>query len=345
MAKIGTREFRRIVAATLFATAMSPAAPALAAGARDFDFEIGEWRVRHRRLRPTGEWLEFEGICRNRVLIDGTANLEEHDLRPPTGPYQAVGLRAFDAKTGEWSIWWLDGRYPRGPLGPPVRGRFENGVGAFYADYTQDGKPMRGRFLWSDITERSARWEQASSADGGKTWDVNWIMQFERMGSGSIPSAESRPGVRDFDFLHGDWSVRHRYLRRKGETREWLEGQGTVAHRPLMGGSSNVEEHAITAPSGSYRAVALRSYDAKASEWLIWWLDGRAPGALDPPVQGRFEGGVGTFYGETTIDGKPTRVRFVWSAITADSARWEQAYSSDSGQTWETNWIMEFRRS
>jgi hypothetical protein len=53
----------------------------------------------------------------------------------------------------------------------------------------------------------------------------------------------------------------------------------------------------------------------------------------------------GTFYGDTTIAGKPTRVRFVWSQITATSARWEQAYSTDAGKTWETNWIMEFRRA
>jgi hypothetical protein len=86
----------------------------------------------------------------------------------------------------------------------------------------------------------------------------------------------------------------------------------------------------------------LRSYDPKASQWSIWWLDGRTPhGDLDPPVQGRFENGGGTFYGNTTIGGKPTRQRLAWSRITPTSARWEQAYSLDAG----TNWIMEFTRA
>jgi hypothetical protein len=35
----------------------------------------------------------------------------------------------------------------------------------------------------------------------------------------------------------------------------------------------------------------------------------------------------------------------MWSRITATSAHWEQALSSDGGKTWETNWIMEFQRS
>jgi hypothetical protein len=132
----------------------------------------------------------------------------------------------------------------------------------------------------------------------------------------------------------------------KDDRREWLDVDGTATNGDLMGGKANVEEHTINVPSDAYRAVALRSYDPKASQWSIWWLDGRAPhGDLDPPVQGRFENGVGTFYGDTTINGKPMRVRFVWSQITATSARWEQAYSPDAGKTWETNWIMEFRRA
>ena len=141
-----------------------------ASGARDFDFLVGEWRVHHKRLKPgTQEWIEFKGTCSNRKLLDGTANVEEHALDSPSGAYRAVGLRAYDSKSGQWAIWWLDGRYPSGPLDPPVKGGFENGVGRFYADYTQDGKPMRGRFLWSNITPTSARFEQAGSADGGQT--------------------------------------------------------------------------------------------------------------------------------------------------------------------------------
>jgi hypothetical protein len=62
-----------------------------------------------------------------------------------------------------------------------MKGRFVNGVGTFYADTTTaDGKPMRVRFIWSNITAKTAQWEQASSVDAEKTWETNWVMKFAR---------------------------------------------------------------------------------------------------------------------------------------------------------------------
>ena len=327
------------------ASGVAPEAAALA-GTHDFDFLFGQWTVHHRRLKPgTSQWIEFDGTCVTRPLLEGSANVEEHALESPTGAYRAVGLRAFDPKTGLWAIWWLDGRSPHGTMDPPVKGRFENGVGTFESAYEHDGKPMRVRFVWSRITPTSARWEQATSADGGTTWDANWVMEFmraDRAAAPALPDA-SNTGVRDFDFLRGEWSVRHRY--RRGATREWAEADGTCTNGPLMGGRANLEEHWMNVPAGAYRALGLRSFDPKTGLWAIWWLDGRDPhGALDPPLRGRFENGIGTFLGDTTLNDKPARIRFIWSRLTGESARWEQALSSDGGKTWETVWTMEFRR-
>jgi hypothetical protein len=157
-------------------------------GLDDFDFLLGDWRVHHRRQKPDSrEWVEFDGTCSNRELMDGWANLEEHTLNAPAGIYRAVGLRSYDPKAGQWAIWWLDGRYPSGNLDPPVKGRFDNGVGVFYSDYEHKGKPMRVRFIWSQITSTSARWEQALSSDAGKTWETNWTMDFRRSPTPSGP--------------------------------------------------------------------------------------------------------------------------------------------------------------
>ncbi|MGH8172845.1 MAG: hypothetical protein ACREPX_06835, partial [Rhodanobacteraceae bacterium] len=152
-----------------------------ATGLHDFDFEFGKWRVHHRvKPRSGDQWLEFDGTCSTRGLTDGSANVEEHTFDKPGGISYGIGLRAYDAKTRQWAIWWVDGRDPHGTLDPPVKGRFENGVGTFYSDYMDQGKAMRVRYLWSHITPTSARWEQASSSDAGKTWETSWIMQFER---------------------------------------------------------------------------------------------------------------------------------------------------------------------
>ena len=150
---------------------------------------------------------------------------------------------------------------------------------------------------------------------------------------------------RDWDFLLGNWMVRHRRLKaRLAGSNEWEEFNGTCVNWPILGGQGNMDENVIELPGGTYRAIAVRVFDAGAGHWSIWWLDARTPATIDPPVRGAFTNGVGTFVGDDSLNGRPIRVRFRWSQITAASARWEQAFSPDAGATWETNWYMEFSR-
>jgi hypothetical protein len=60
-------------------------------------------------------------------------------------------------------------------------------------------------------------------------------------------------------------------------------------------------------------------------------------------VHGGFTGDRGIFHGDDTEGGRPVQVRFIWERRPGGRAHWEQAFSLD-GQTWETNWVMEFRR-
>jgi hypothetical protein len=154
-------------------------------GVHDFDFFIGHWRVHHRRLKErlanNHEWLQFDGTTVTQTLLGGSANIDDNVLDLPGDSYRAVTLRSYNSKTGQWSIWWLDGRSPMGPLDPPVRGGFKDGVGVFYADDTFNHKPIRVRFIWSKISRESCHWEQAFSADNGKSWETNWEMEFTRV--------------------------------------------------------------------------------------------------------------------------------------------------------------------
>jgi hypothetical protein len=159
-------------------------------------------------------------------------------------------------------------------------------------------------------------------------------------------TAISGGGVHDLDFFVGRWRVHHRRLKeRLANSHEWIEFEGTTVTQKLMGGYGNVDDNVLEYPDGVYRAMTLRSYDPMSRQWSIWWLDSRSPkGPLDPPLQGGFQNGVGTFYADDKFNGKPIRVRFIWSRITSKSCHWEQAFSSDQGATWETNWEMDFTR-
>ncbi len=325
--------------------APKPAQPGMDfSGSRGFDFLIGDWRAHHRRISAvTKKWVQFDGAWSCRALMGGAANVEEHSLNSPDGAYRAIALRSYDEKSGKWSIWWLDQRYP-GILWPPVRGGFGDlGIGLFYSD-SKPGDSTIGRFIWSDITSTSARWQQGSSQDGGTTWTTNWLAELQRQGPDEATAPASTAGSKsDFAFLNGAWRVDHRYLKPEGGA--WVEARGTVEHREFTNGWANVDDYVIEAPSGTNRAAALRSYDPQTAQWTIWWLDGRNPSVIDTPMQGRFQNGVGTFYGTTTLKGKSVRVRFIWSDTASPSPNWQQSYSYDDGKTWETVWTMQFRRS
>jgi quinol monooxygenase YgiN len=153
-------------------------------------------------------------------------------------------------------------------------------------------------------------------------------------------------GAREFDFLIGSWHLRHRRLKeRLANSHEWIEFEGTMTSQKILGGLGNIDDNVLDFPGGAYRAAAVRAYDPEKKQWSIWWLDSRTPGPLDPPVVGRFENGVGTFYADDTFKGKSIRVRFLWTDTMSDTPHWEQAFSVDGGKTWETNWTMDFTKA
>jgi hypothetical protein len=148
----------------------------------------------------------------------------------------------------------------------------------------------------------------------------------------------------DFSFEDGRWAVRHRTLRKRlAGTDQWHEFNGTTLAGPLMGGLACYEDNVLDAPTGRYRAAALRRFEPRTGLWSIWWWDERFA-QVDPPVVGKFENGVGTFFGDSMWEGKPIKVRFIWDMPMPGAPRWQQAFSADGGVTWETNWYMEFRR-
>jgi hypothetical protein len=160
----------------------------------------------------------------------------------------------------------------------------------------------------------------------------------------------------DFDFLHGEWQVLNR--RRTDfldPGSDWEEFPATNRCRPLFDGAANIDE--IDMPRLGSKGLTLRLFDRETRQWSLNWSSSTS-GKLFPPVIGQFDGDRGEFHGDDTLPqvlgsaraggtpiGKDVRVRFVWSGISHTAARWEQAFSVDGGETWVTNWVMEFSRA
>jgi hypothetical protein len=155
-------------------------------GQRDFDFHLGSWKTTlSRRLRPltgTTTWASYEGTTVVRKVWNGRANLVELDVDGPAGRIQGLSLRLYNPASGQWSLNFSNSAV--GTLSPPTIGAFRDGRGEFYAQETLEGRAILVRFVISEVTRDSCRFEQAFSDDGGRTWEANWIATDTRVKDG-----------------------------------------------------------------------------------------------------------------------------------------------------------------
>lgn len=146
----------------------------------DFDFLAGTWSFVNRRLVARGcgctEWNEFGATSNATLHLGGIVNVDENDF--PSQGWSGMTIRAFNLETRQWSIYWVNSR--QGTLMPPVVGGFVGARGEFFGDDHDDGRPVKVVFTWTKRGANAASWQQAFSYDGGKTWEINWVMEFTR---------------------------------------------------------------------------------------------------------------------------------------------------------------------
>ncbi len=163
-------------------------------GQHDFDFEIGTWKTHLRRLvHPlTGSttWVEYEGTSVVRKVWDGRANLVELEADGPAGHFEGLNLRLYNPESHQWSLNFANSN--GGTVSQPMIGEFKNGRGEFFDQETLNGRAILVRFVISNITTNSCRFEQAFSDDGGKSWEVNWVATDTRMNEESDKIGRSR---------------------------------------------------------------------------------------------------------------------------------------------------------
>nr|WP_316642227.1 LysE family translocator [uncultured Roseateles sp.] len=165
------------------------------------------------------------------------------------------------------------------------------------------------------------------------------------------PSTPVADASHDFDFLIGKWDISNRRLLKQLQgSNEWETFKATNHAHLLPGGIGNYDEFVPVGWRPGFVGMSLRVFNPQTQAWSIFWLTNRDGGidarthGLQPPVVGRFEGDTGLFYGEEVMDGRLTGVRFEWTRLGPNAARWQQAFSVDGGKSWEVNWVMDLTR-
>lgn len=181
----GRHSIRALAVATLAVVCL--ASPSLGAqavadtaardGQRDFDWNIGRWRTHLRRLDApltgSNRWVEYEGTSVVRPLLSGDANIVELEVSGPAGRIEGILLRLYDRQARQWTMHYASRR--GGQLAAPLIGEFREGRGEFVAQEVYNGRTILVRFVITRPAADTATFEQSFSADGGRTWELNWV--------------------------------------------------------------------------------------------------------------------------------------------------------------------------
>lgn len=148
-------------------------------------------------------------------------------------------------------------------------------------------------------------------------------------------------GPGDFDFLTGEWTIKHRKFDTSGPGGK-VERNGSATVRRVLDGAGSIEE--LRDGEGKIFGMGVRVWHPQEGLWADHWT-AAADGVVNPPQLGKFIDGAGVFLADDEIDGKPIKVRAVWDKITPTTCRWYQVMSRDGGKSWEYGWYMDWTRA
>lgn len=149
----------------------------------DFDFYIGKWKIRNRKLKERlnncDEWIEFDSFDDTTHLLKGFANMNKFSAVFDGEPFEGIAVRLFNPLTRLWSIYWADSSSVT--FDPPMVGSFDGNIGKLYCEDKFNGRDVLVLFHWDKSDVDKPVWSQAFSVDKGETWEWNWYMHCTRM--------------------------------------------------------------------------------------------------------------------------------------------------------------------
>ncbi|HVS77458.1 MAG TPA: hypothetical protein VHE11_11025 [Steroidobacteraceae bacterium] len=317
-------------------------------GRHDFDFNIGTWKTRIRilshPLSGSTRWSRFDGTVVVRPLWGGKGQLEQIEAQGSHGHFEGMTLFLYDTRARQWGQYFANSE--SGALDSGVRGSFKGRQGEFYGEDSVNGRAVLVRMVWTVTSATEHHVVQSFSADGGRTWEANFIGDLTAAReTPSVPPVSSDPAQHDFDWQFGDWKIHmQRLLHPLSNAETWTTYDGSVEVMKLWAGRANLAEIAASGPSGSLQFLALRLFNPRSQQWALYFAHAGSD-AVEAPMYGGFKEGHGTFYDEESLDGRSILGRFAFDSTDADSGRDEQAFSADGGRTWEVNWVNHLRRA
>lgn len=141
-----------------------------------FDFWVGKWEV---------SWEEADGnIGRGTNFIEKTlagAVIQEH-FQVNEGQmegYKGTSISVYNHRTNTWKQAWADnqGGYF------DFTGKVEGNNRIFQTDIREMGSDtlFTQRMVFYEISNDSLKWDWESSIDGGKTWSLNWRINYRKL--------------------------------------------------------------------------------------------------------------------------------------------------------------------
>lgn len=251
---------------------------------RDFDFWIGEWDVLNRNRPDTESRWYDTGLATDRVYpIAAGCGIVEHWRGDAYGEFiEGFSLRSFNPNSGQWELallWPSDGQPRFGVL----TGGFRHNRGEFFSrGITPAGDTTFTRFTFSDITPETVRWQDGTSADGGRSWSSTWIMEFTRRDplyqgpllNGPAVTTIRCPGAehRTLDFLIGEW----RGSSPENATPETGHDVLSAIH-PILDGCGIMERTQAIGADSAWEVFRVRAYEPARNRWIEYRLDTRYP--------------------------------------------------------------------
>ncbi|WP_339696609.1 hypothetical protein [uncultured Roseivirga sp.] len=141
---------------------------------KQFDFWIGKWNL---------TWLGANGKIergQNTIseILDGKVIQENFEATEGAQKgYKGISISVYNANSKTWHQTWMDNQ--RGNIN--FTGFFDENIKGFITRPQEvNGKQQVSRMVFKDITKDSFVWDWESSEDGGKTWKLNWQINYKR---------------------------------------------------------------------------------------------------------------------------------------------------------------------